>query len=139
MVDDTTIVITDTTTYKDKKPTATDAIDGSNIEVKSTHVIEPLYNKEYIEKINYTYTATDLAGNVAQKHKTVLVKDTTSPEIKLNGNKEIHLPLGRSYTDKGAKSTDESYRYTWGETSQYVTGISNPKFDENKPGEYIFT
>ena len=54
-----------------------------------------------------SYSATDNWGNVsAPTIRTVTVRDTTAPQISLNGSDEIIHPVGESYTDAGASATD---------------------------------
>jgi lysophospholipase L1-like esterase len=58
-----------------------------------------------------TFTATDLAGNIAEATRVVNiatpVPDTTPPVITLNGENSVSVALDAGYTDAGATAIDE--------------------------------
>jgi len=89
-----------------------------------------------------TYTVKDAAGNEATTTRTVVVKkveekDTTKPEIKLNGKSKIELEMGATYTEQGAKATDNKDGDI---TAKIVTTIEpGGKVDTSKEGTYIIT
>jgi len=53
-----------------------------------------------------TWTATDAVGNVGTVTQAVIVQDTTSPVIKLNGLATIDVVQNTTFTDPGAVVTD---------------------------------
>ena len=54
-----------------------------------------------------TYNVTDAAGNDATEvTRTVNVTDTTAPVITLNGDAQITVEVGTTYTDLGATASD---------------------------------
>lgn len=58
-----------------------------------------------------TYTVKDAAGNEATVTRTIIVKgngsdDTSTPQITLNGDKEIKIKVGETFSDPGATATD---------------------------------
>src|SRR5690606_33089964 len=54
-----------------------------------------------------TYNVTDAAGNAAEQvTRTVNVEDTTPPVITLNGDAEVTVEAGDTWTDPGATATD---------------------------------
>mgnify|MGYP000754815930 CR=1 FL=1 len=56
------------------------------------------------------YSATDGSGNVAdQVTRKVTVVDTTPPVITLNGDAEVTIEVGGSYTEQGATVSDNYY------------------------------
>ncbi len=84
------------------------------------------------------YTVKDAAGNVATVTRTVIVRengadDRSNPHITLNGNKEIKIKVGETYTDPGATATDS---IDGNLTSQIVT---TGTVDTITAGEYKIT
>ena len=55
-----------------------------------------------------TYTSTDTSGNTATATRTVIVVDTTSPVLTINGDNPATVELGSTYTDAGASASDLS-------------------------------
>ena len=54
-----------------------------------------------------TYNVTDSSGNDATEvTRTVNVTDTTVPVITLNGDAQITVEVGTTYTDLGATASD---------------------------------
>ncbi|MCP4091228.1 MAG: DUF5011 domain-containing protein [Gammaproteobacteria bacterium] len=88
------------TTYSDQGATATDNIDSTVVVTVSGTVGSDAGT------YTLTYTAADNAGNSATASRTVIVADTTAPEITLNGEATINHELGTTYTDAGATATD---------------------------------
>ncbi|MDB4680807.1 DUF5011 domain-containing protein, partial [Akkermansiaceae bacterium] len=59
---------------------------------------------------NVIYSATDGSGNVAdQVTRKVTVVDTTPPVITLNGDAEVTIEMGGTYTEQGATVSDNYY------------------------------
>ena len=91
------------TPYTDEGATATDIVDG-NLDVTTTNTVDINIPGTY----KVTYTATDTAGNTATKTRTVIVVDTISPVITLNGDATLILEAHptNDYTDDGATAFD---------------------------------
>ena len=89
-------------TYTDAGATVTDNVD-TNLEATLTGNVD--INTAGIYTL--TYTATDTAGNSASKTRTVTVKDSAKPVIKLNGSRILKLLVGDTYTEMGATATDD--------------------------------
>ncbi len=112
------------TPYNEPGVTAIDAIDG-NINVSSSGLATTATVGDY----TITYSATDNAGNVATKTRTVHIVDSTKPSITLNGNATITLEVGSSYSDAGATASDNY------DTALSV--ISSGSVDTSTLGTYI--
>jgi hypothetical protein len=86
--------------YSEPGATATDGCDGSVAVVITGSVLT--------SKGTYTisYKATDAAGNVATKTRTVNVVDATAPTIALTGSNPITVQCGSGYSEPGATATD---------------------------------
>ncbi len=92
--------------YTDPGANATDNLDG-DVEVKVTGNIDFSKPGTY----TLTYTATDSAGNVATKKRTINIKkltqnDVEPPVITIKGPAQVELKVGDSYTDQGATAYD---------------------------------
>lgn len=67
---------------------------------------------EFDENVAGTYVLrhhfTDSDGYTAERYQTIhVVDDTTPPSITLNGDADVYLDVGASWTDPGATATDE--------------------------------
>jgi hypothetical protein len=92
-----------TAIWTDPGATATDNIDDTVTVVVSGDTVNTAILGTYVVK----YDAVDAAGNNAtQVVRTVIVRDTTSPVITLNGLATVNLLVGDSWTDPGATATD---------------------------------
>lgn len=90
-------------TYTDAGATAVDNIDGTVLVTKLSTV-----NTADIGTYTVTFSATDAAGNIATKVRTVnVVADTTAPVITLNGADSVEVLIGTTYTDSGASAIDD--------------------------------
>jgi hypothetical protein len=94
------------------------------LEIKATGEINYQKTGEY----TLTYTATDKAGNITSKERILVIQDTTSPEIKLNGRKEEVTGYGETYKEKGG-SVSDNY-------DKDVKLITVGNVDTKRPGEY---
>ncbi len=92
------------TPYTDPGATVTD---GSPV-VTDASAVDANLTGDYI--VNYTATSTD--GNPLTASRTVVVRDTTPPVITISGEDPVTIPLGSTYTDAGASSTDNDPAYT---------------------------
>lgn len=94
-------------TYKEEGATAKDDKDGDLTDkIKITGKVDTKKEGTY----TITYTVEDAAGNKSTVTRTVIVKGETPtesiPQITLNGDKEIKIKVGETYTDLGATATD---------------------------------
>ena len=88
------------TTYSDQGATATDAVDGA-VSVSTSGSVGAAAGTYTL-----TYTATDSAGNSATATRTVIVADTTAPEITLTGAASITIEEGTPFTEPGVSAMD---------------------------------
>ena len=90
--------------YTDAGATAIDLIDG-NVNVTSIGSV----NTNIVGDYNITYSAIDIAGNVAAEIiRTVNVEDTTAPVITLIGANPQTIEVGGTYNELGASTDDNS-------------------------------
>jgi hypothetical protein len=111
-------------TYTDAGATATDL--SGPVTVETTGTVDINTVGTYI----LTYTSTDPSGNVGTATRTVIVEDTTAPEVKVTGENPVTIELGGTYTDAGATATDLS-----GPVTVEKTGT----VDTNTVGVYTIT
>ncbi|MCF6208693.1 MAG: DUF5011 domain-containing protein, partial [Ghiorsea sp.] len=94
------------TPYVDMNATVTDNKDV-NRTIEGSGTVDTAVEGTY----TITYSATDVAGNVAEDvNRTVVVSlaaDTTPPVITLTGDNPVNLEYGTSYTDEGATASDD--------------------------------
>jgi len=119
------------TTYSDLGASAFDNIDKI-VSVTSTGNVNTAVVGTYI----ITYTATDKAGNVATKKRTVkvvkkILPDNTAPVITLNGASSVSTVKGANYIELGATAIDDRD----GEVDVVVSGV----VDTSKLGVYNVT
>ncbi len=112
--------------FSDPGVTTSDNAEG-NISVEKEGSVDTKTLGEY--KINYT--ATDASGNEANATRVVKVVDTTPPTITLNGDKNISLYVGDSYTEEGASAVDN----VDGDINVTISG----SVDTSKEGNYTIT
>ena len=67
-----------------------------------------LIDTSKIGEYEITLTSTDEAGNIGKATKKVIIRDSTPPEIKLIGDKEITIERGTEYEDEGAEYSDNN-------------------------------
>jgi hypothetical protein len=101
--------------YTDKGATCSDVIDG-----ELSHAVEvsgEVVNMRIPATYTINYDCQDLSGNTAQTQtRTVIVKDTTAPELTLLGAKINYVEAGFPYIDAGATATDTLD----GDITQYI-------------------
>jgi len=115
--------------YTDLGATAQDNLDGNL--TNSIAVNNPV-DTSMTGSYTITYNVSDNNGNVAnQVARIVHVVDTTVPQITLNGNSEVTLEVGSSYSDLGAQAIDN---YDGDISNQIV--ISNP-VNASNVGDYV--
>lgn len=89
--------------FADPGYSAEDDLDGDITErVEVTSDYKPKTQGDFVFK----YTVSDKAGNKAEAWRTLHVKDTVVPVIKLNGWQTVSICQGDSYTDAGAAASD---------------------------------
>ena len=103
----------------------TDNIDGNGT-VYSTDMVND--KKPGVYTLNYSYV--DAGGNGANIARTVMVQDTTLPELILLGDTEIRLPVWHQFIDPWV----EAYDSVDGNISSQVEVIG--KITNNFPGAY---
>ncbi len=83
---------------------------------------------------SYTVTATDAAGNVSSRTRTVMSSpDVTKPVITLNGTSPLTVAVGSIYNDAGATATD----FFFGSLTSSV--VSNSTVNTAVTGTYKVT
>ncbi len=87
--------------YFEQGAIAIDALDG---QVSVT--TEGTVNTSRPGTYNIVYQAQDIAGNVSEISREVVVQDTLPPEITLNGEAGITLEVSALYEEQGATATD---------------------------------
>ena len=87
--------------FSDPGATATDEVDGT-VSVSVSGAVDTNTAGSY----TLTYSASDAAGNEASVERVVIVEDTTSPTITLNGESAITIVEGDGYTELGASASD---------------------------------
>ncbi|MDH3326044.1 MAG: DUF5011 domain-containing protein, partial [Gammaproteobacteria bacterium] len=81
------------------------------------------------------WIATDSAGNTAEPYQqTVIIYDSTAPQMTLNGDREIRLEAGSDYSDDFVTITDSVDREA--HTRAVVAGTF---IDTNNVGEFTIT
>ena len=114
------------TKYEELGAIGKDIVDG---ELKAT--ISGEVNTSKVGEYKLTYIVTDSSGNSATTMRKVNVKDTTAPEIILNGKNEITIEAGTQYVEPGATAKD----LFEGEKEVKISG----KVNISEPGEYTLT
>ena len=120
------ITIETGTKYEELGAIGKDIVDG---ELKAT--ISGEVNTSKVGEYKLTYIVTDSSGNSATTMRKVNVKDTTAPEIILNGKNEITIEAGTKYEELGATAKD----LFEGEKEVKISG----KVNISEPGEYTLT
>ena len=89
--------------FEDPGITATDDYyDADEIVITTTGTVDTTTPDSY----TITYTATDGASNSATATRVVNVVDVTAPVITLNGDANVALTVGETYTEAGATVSD---------------------------------
>lgn len=113
----TTIYVEYPNSFTDPGYSATDNYDSS-VTVNVTGSV----NTSVLGSYNLNYNAADSSGNTAtQKTRTVIVQDTTAPDITLSGSSTVYVEFGQNYSEPGATCTDN---YD-GSCSVNITGSVN--------------
>lgn len=79
------------------------------------------------------YTVSDSSGNKATVEREIVYKDVVSPNLVLNGEKEVQIGIGKEFTEPGYVATDDCD----GDITTQVTVDGSVNIQEY--GEYILT
>lgn len=113
--------------YFEPGVTATDNCAGSvTVEVEG-NLPRPTPVGDYVR----TYRARDAAGNTATAVRTLRVRDTKGPSVRIAGQTSARVACGERYVDPGATALDDCS----GTTAVTVSGT----LDTKVPGEYVVT
>lgn len=128
---DSTLTVTQGTTFNDPGATATDDISGT-VTVSTFGRV----NTRRLGSYTLSYRARDRAGNSSTLTRTVNVIaaapiDTIAPVITLNGAASLEITVGDTYTDAGASATDN--------VDGTVAVITTGSVDTSTAGSYTLT
>lgn len=99
-----------------------------------TVTVDGFVNTSVLGGYTLTYTAIDQSGNVSNPvYRTVVVRDTTAPVIRLNGDAEITIQAGIPFEDPGVSVSDN-----YDNDLDAVVEISG-EVDETALGDYVIT
>ena len=98
---------------------------------------EPIFTDQSVDGdtpgiYKLTYCITNHLGRIPLRTRTVIVRDTTVPEIALHGTNMVYLITGSNWSDPGATASDACAGDL---TSRVVVGGN---LDLNTPGAYAF-
>ena len=88
--------------YSDAGAECTDTVDGTITPAKTLDDVDTSRVGSY----TVTYSCTDAATNTVTVSRTVIVEDTTPPELTLTGSSSVTIEGGDPYSDAGAECTD---------------------------------
>ncbi len=92
------------TPYVDAGATASDTVDG---DLSSAIIVTGSVNTAVAGTYTLSYAVSDTAGNAATVlNRTIIVADTTAPEISLMGSSTVNHEQGTPYVDAGATASD---------------------------------
>jgi uncharacterized protein (DUF2141 family) len=115
-------------TYTEAGATAVDACQGAvNVVVSGDTVDTGNPGATYA----VIYDASD-GTNAVQEVRIVTVEDTSGPEITLNGDAEVTVECGGTYTEEGATASDDCH-------GPVSVSIGGDAVLTNVPGEYAIT
>ena len=103
-----------------------------NKDIKKNVKVKNNSNLKKVGSYKITYKLTYLK-NVKILYRIIKVVDTTSPEIKLNGDSEVTIIKGNKYEEKGVNVND-NYDANLDEKIEIISNL-----DINKVGEYEIT
>ena len=88
--------------YRDVGAECTDTVDGTITPIKTFDDVDTGQVGSY----TVTYSCTDAATNTVTVSRTVIVEDTTPPELTLTGSSSVTIEVDDPYSDAGAECTD---------------------------------
>jgi hypothetical protein len=93
--------------YNEPGANATDSVDDNATLTAAITIGGDTINTSVINTYTRTYGVSDSAGNPAVTvTRTIIVSDSGTPVITLNGNQTINLQKSDTYTELGATATD---------------------------------
>ena len=113
--------------YSDDGAECTDTVDGTITPTKTFDNVDTSQVGSY----TVTYSCVDAATNTVTVSRTVIVEDTTPPELTLTGSSSVTIEAGDSYSDDGAECTDTV------DASPTLTSTST--VDTSQTGSYTVT
>ena len=84
-------------TYTDAGADCLDGVDGT---------ITPTKTTSQVGSYTVTYSCVDVATNTVTVSRTVIVEDTTPPELTLTGSSSVTIEVDDPYSDDGATCRD---------------------------------
>lgn len=123
-------------TYTEQGATALDGCDGTLTDAIAITLQSQSKGVDVTTTGTYVleYSVSDAAGNTGSVLRTVEVRDTTAPELTLNGAATVTLNCGTNYTELGATATDACE----GNLSGNIV-IGGDTVDRATPGTYVIT
>lgn len=97
LVGDAIVTIEKGTDYVDEGCYASDDCDGD-----ITSKVSAVWEGNQI-----IYTVTDSSGNTATATRTINVTDTLAPVMTMNGDSEMYISAGKTFTDPGVTALDQ--------------------------------
>ncbi|MCX6824097.1 MAG: DUF5011 domain-containing protein [candidate division SR1 bacterium] len=88
--------------YSELGATWTDNVEGSGM----VSMISGVVNTGVLGNYIVTYKKIDISNNTGTATRTVVVRDTTSPVVMLNGLGTVNIAYGNTYTELGATWND---------------------------------
>ena len=88
--------------YTDDGAECTDTVDGTITPTKTFDDVDTSQVGTY----TVTYSCADVATNTVTVSRTVIVEDTTPPELTLTGSSSVTIEVDDPYSDAGAECTD---------------------------------
>ena len=123
---DNTFIQNEDVSYTEAGATAQDDVNGE-VEVVISGAIDSTTPGTYA----LTYTATDAAGNTANKIRTINIVDITAPVITLNGDNSVTQNEDTVYTEAGATAQDN--------LDGTIDVVISGALDSTTPGIYVLT
>lgn len=115
LIGNSSIVVSAGTTYNDPGATADT---GETVTVDTSGL-----NMSVVGTYTVTYTATDSSGNTGTASRTVIVQDTTPPQITLLGANPYLIPLDSSWASEDPGATADGGETVTVETSNLTYTI----------------
>lgn len=89
--------------FKDPGFTASDDVDG---DITSKVSVEGTVDGKKAGTYKLTYTVQDSSNNICKIERTVKVGDFTAPKLTLQGDSDMQILLGNSYSEPGYSAVD---------------------------------
>ncbi|MDA7655309.1 DUF5011 domain-containing protein, partial [Akkermansiaceae bacterium] len=102
LIGDAEVTILVGTPYQEPGATFSDNYDTELI----VTIDNSLVNKDVVGEYTVSYTVTDTSGYEGTAIRTVKVEDQTAPVVTLNGDAQVTIEMGGTYTELGATVSD---------------------------------